>query len=485
MEVAKAKGGLNDSECTEVPAVSIHLPKWGHVVFGGGVAIVGVYVSAGPSTLGLLLGIIFVLVIHAGLLAIGNANAVVSSAASQNEASDHETYSTGCFKELYATVLSDFRSLDVAPLRDQAACTQILQRSLQQAQVSMVGAEGEEAVNIEDKVEADMERYAIRAPIIGARQWVNFTAEGDALRTHPDPSMAPTGLNLAERMGIYKESACRIVEQAWPEEEGGPADIIHVSCSGYEAPNPVERVLAGRGNTSTQVTNCYHMGCYAAFPAVRMATGFVASGGTVGRRSGRVDVLHTELLSLHADLTDVTPGNLITMSLFGDGAIRYSASASSDWAWGEQRGMLVEALNEIVIPGTAEDMTWKLTPHQFNMYLSRRVPQVVSTHVSDFVDGMCASVGMRGEDARRDAIFAVHPGGPSIVTGCQKALGLEDAQVRWSREILAKRGNMSSATVPHIWKAILDDDSVPVGTKIVSLGFGPGLTATGAVLRKV
>lgn len=487
MAAVRSESGLKKADCTEVvrafPQVSIHVKDWACAVFGGGAAIAGVYVSAGSTTVGLLSGIVFVVVLHACLRTIGNANAIASSVAFENEAG--VTSTTSGVKAFHATILSDFRSLDVGPFRDQTACTHIIQHSLQRAQVAMVGAEGDEAVTIQKKVEADMERYAIRDPIIGGRQWVNFTPDGDALRTHPDPSAAPTGLNLAGRMDIYKENACRIVEEAWSEEEAVPTDIIHVSCSGYEAPNPVERMLAAHGNTSTQVTNCYHMGCYAAFPAVRMATGFVASGGTVGRHNGRVDVLHTELLSLHADLTDMTPGNLITMSLFGDGAIRYSASAAGDWAWGKERGMLVEALNEIVIPGTAEDMTWKLTPHQFNMYLSRRVPLVISTHVSDFVDSLCASAGMCGEDARRNAIFAVHPGGPSIVTGCQKALGLEDAQVRWSREILAKRGNMSSATVPHIWKAILEDDSVPVGTKIVSLGFGPGLTATGAVLRKV
>jgi len=43
---------------------------------------------------------------------------------------------------------------------------------------------------------------------------------------------------------------------------------------------------------------------------------------------------------------------------------------------------------------------------------------------------------------------------------------------------------MSSATLPHVWKAILDDDAVPSGTLIVSLAFGPGLTIAGAILRK-
>lgn len=44
---------------------------------------------------------------------------------------------------------------------------------------------------------------------------------------------------------------------------------------------------------------------------------------------------------------------------------------------------------------------------------------------------------------------------------------------------------MSSATVPHILKAILEEDAIPEGSRIVSLAFGPGFTITGLVLEKI
>jgi len=50
---------------------------------------------------------------------------------------------------------------------------------------------------------------------------------------------------------------------------------------------------------------------------------------------------------------------------------------------------------------------------------------------------------------------------------------------------LLERGNMSSATLPHVWQAIASSASVSDGRLIVSLAFGPGLTLSGAVLRKV
>jgi predicted naringenin-chalcone synthase len=43
---------------------------------------------------------------------------------------------------------------------------------------------------------------------------------------------------------------------------------------------------------------------------------------------------------------------------------------------------------------------------------------------------------------------------------------------------------MSSATLPHIWHALLEDPSVRPGELILSLAFGPGLTLVANLLRK-
>jgi predicted naringenin-chalcone synthase len=44
---------------------------------------------------------------------------------------------------------------------------------------------------------------------------------------------------------------------------------------------------------------------------------------------------------------------------------------------------------------------------------------------------------------------------------------------------------MSSATLPHIWQQMARSALVKEGDLVVSLAFGPGLTLSGAVLRKV
>jgi predicted naringenin-chalcone synthase len=57
-------------------------------------------------------------------------------------------------------------------------------------------------------------------------------------------------------------------------------------------------------------------------------------------------------------------------------------------------------------------------------------------------------------------------------------------QLAHSRAVLHDHGNMSSATLPHIWARLLDDADVPSGSLVPSLAFGPGLTICGALLVK-
>ncbi|HEY7071976.1 MAG TPA: 3-oxoacyl-[acyl-carrier-protein] synthase III C-terminal domain-containing protein, partial [Acidimicrobiales bacterium] len=81
------------------------------------------------------------------------------------------------------------------------------------------------------------------------------------------------------------------------------------------------------------------------------------------------------------------------------------------------------------------------------------------------------------------AHWAVHPGGPEIVDRVQRRLGLSDAQVARSREVLADGGNRSSATVLFILEQLLHGGDVEPGQWVVALAFGTGLTLEALLLR--
>jgi predicted naringenin-chalcone synthase len=173
------------------------------------------------------------------------------------------------------------------------------------------------------------------------------------------------------------------------------------------------------------------------------------------------------------------------MTLFADGFIRYSMYPEPVAREKKLPGLKVLAFNEHLLPDSAEDMTWVPGSHQFHMTLSVMVPVVLKKHIRSFVQSLLRRVEIDFDAQKDELTFAIHPGGPKIVEHIQDELGLREDQVEVSKEVFRENGNMSSATVPHILKTILDDKSIPRGRRVVCLGFGPGLTITGLVLEKV
>jgi predicted naringenin-chalcone synthase len=211
------------------------------------------------------------------------------------------------------------------------------------------------------------------------------------------------------------------------------------------------------------------MGCYAAFPAVRMGMGLYLS------QNVDIDIVHNELCSLHLASDTHTPEQMVVQTLFADGHIKYSLGSAN-------QGLRILGVKEELIPNSLEDMTWIPDAFGMKMTLSREVPFKIRDHLPHFVDALCAQCGVLRHELIKDGIFAIHPGGPKIIEAVQKKLELDEEQVFFSKDVLKKRGNMSSATLPHVWDQIVKSD-ISSGTKILSLAFGPGLTIFGAIFE--
>jgi alkylresorcinol/alkylpyrone synthase len=292
--------------------------------------------------------------------------------------------------------------------------------------------------------------------------------------------------DIKSRHNSYAKVADDSLAEMYTDVPDAPDDLIHVTCSGYLAPSPVERMVAAKNWFNTTVTHSYHMGCYGAFPAIKMAHGFLSSSQFgVTPPKERVDIVHTEVLSVHLDVDVPKAENIITMTLFSDGFIKYSVVSEDYRRERGLRGLRILGFNEHVLPDSANDMTWVPGSTRFHMTLSVMVPVVIKQSVRPFVKALLRQVGIDFEQEKRQLAFAIHPGGPKIVEHIQEALELDNDQVAVSKSVFAENGNMSSATIPHIFKAIIDEEGISVGTRVVCLGFGPGLTVTGLVLEKI
>jgi predicted naringenin-chalcone synthase len=291
----------------------------------------------------------------------------------------------------------------------------------------------------------------------------------------------PRGRGLEIRNRFFSETADQVVRCLFAEDADAPTDLIHVTCTGYASPSPIQRLIEmKKWNARTRATQVYHTGCYAAVPALRLAAGLL---GENGRSNGRAEIIHTELCTLHFNPGDHSPEQLVVQSLFADGHIRYSLSTRSGPGRNDA-GFAVLAVHEEIVPGSLDDMTWSLSDWGFRMTLSRDVPGRIAANLERFLCSLFSGAGLRYSEHSADTVFAVHPGGPRILESVQQLLRLSEHQVASSRTVLFERGNMSSATLPHIWMAAASDAGILSGTLLVSLAFGPGLTIAGALFRK-
>ncbi len=286
-----------------------------------------------------------------------------------------------------------------------------------------------------------------------------------------------SGCDLSVRSSHFEQYVDKIFEQYYPEESLPPQDLIHVSCTGYVSPSGAQKIASKRKwGSQMVVTHAYHMGCYAAIPAIRIAKGFLSSESD----KIQVDIVHTEICSLHANPSNHRADQLVSQSLFADGFIKYSAKKHTD-----KSHMKLLSVHEEIIPDSIEAMTWKMSHWGFEMVLAKEIPVLVVHALEAFLKNLALKANKELSLLLKEAIFAVHPGGPKILVYIQQRLNLKDSQMAQSFEILKRYGNMSSATLPHIWQAILEDQTIPSKTPIVSLAFGPGLSITGSIMEKV
>jgi predicted naringenin-chalcone synthase len=309
--------------------------------------------------------------------------------------------------------------------------------------------------------------------------WCPDYAAGEEVEKHLYPSDRPEGACVGRRVQAYADAVQRILDRLYPHPDRLPDEMIHVSCTGYISPSPPQRLIASRKG-ATRVTHLYHMGCGAALPALRTAAA-AAQSHPWRRQPAQVDCVHTELCSFHLNPSQHELSQLVIQSLFGDGAIRYRVQDSATTP--ASPALALFAMHEELVPDTSYAMSWELQPWGFSMGLSKHVPVLIRRALPHFLQRLSEEANLDLADLRQHAYWAIHPGGPKIVDQIGEQLGLQDWQTHHSRAILRQHGNMSSATLPHIWQSILHDAKVPPGSLVVTLAFSPGLTLGGAILR--
>lgn len=300
------------------------------------------------------------------------------------------------------------------------------------------------------------------------------TTSGSVFLPTGDP--ADHGPSTAERMAHYARHAAPLALRAAGlalERSGQPAaaitHLVTVSCTGFGAPGVDVALIRDLALApTTQRTHLGFMGCHAALNGLRVARAFVEADP-----AACVLLCAVELCSLHYHY-GWDPQKVVANSLFADGA---AALVCVNAAAGPIRAWQATASGSCLIPDSEDAMTWSIGDHGFAMTLSKQVPALIGRHLRPWLVRWLEEQGLGLGDV---GSWAVHPGGPRILTAVEAALGLDPLATDASRQTLAENGNMSSPTLLFILERLARDEAP---RPCVALGFGPGLHVEAALLR--
>ncbi|MGI6456365.1 MAG: type III polyketide synthase [bacterium] len=280
------------------------------------------------------------------------------------------------------------------------------------------------------------------------------------------------------RMQVYEtesvELACQAARKALQQAGVEPADVTHlifVSCTGFISPGPDILFMQRLGlNSTVERTLIGFMGCCAGFNGIKAADDIIRT-----HPEAVVVQINLELCTIHFQKKPV-PDLYIANCIFADGcsAVVYCAKQNCPNALAE-----VVCSHTTIAQDSLEQMSWRIGDYGFEMRLRHSVPGYLQYLAPAFLCDLLQRAGVRQQEI---CGWGIHPGGRKILEALQSALLLGDEDLFSSYQVLARYGNMSSATIFYVLQEELQRNAKD--GVLVAMGFGPGLTVEGVVLRR-
>jgi alkylresorcinol/alkylpyrone synthase len=261
-----------------------------------------------------------------------------------------------------------------------------------------------------------------------------------------------------------------------------PADVDVIYCAtvtGLAVPALDARIAAVLGlRPDVKRVPLVGLGCVAGAAGVARLHDYL-----VGHPDDVAVLVTAEMCSLTVQRDDVSVPNLVASGLFGDGAAAVVAAGASREVDDPDPGAPpVEVLGSRshLYPDSERTMGWDVTSTGLRIVLDAHVPDLVRTYLGQDVDDFLVRHGL----TRRDVEWWVaHPGGPKVLEAIEDALSLPREAVELTWDSLARIGNLSSASVLHVFEDTLRDRSPRPGSYGMLLAMGPGFCSELVLLR--
>jgi alkylresorcinol/alkylpyrone synthase len=249
---------------------------------------------------------------------------------------------------------------------------------------------------------------------------------------------------------------------------GSDIDTVVTVCStGIATPSLDARVARRMGfRSDVSRVPVFGLGCAGGVSGLSIASRLAQA-----RPGTNVLLVTLELCSLALRLDKLTKANIISVSLFGDGAAAIILRA------GDGGATRIEHTGEHLWPDTLDIMGWSVDPEGFGVIFQRTIPGFIAEHMRLAVGEMLSRMELSIDDVDR---FICHPGGTKVIRALEQAFALHQGALDHEREVIADYGNMSSPTVLFVLERARAQGLPP---RSLLTALGPGFTASCVALR--
>jgi len=244
--------------------------------------------------------------------------------------------------------------------------------------------------------------------------------------------------------------------------------LATTTCTGRLVPSLDARLIRAIGfRDDVQRVHVGDTGCASAIVALQQAFNYLHA--FPGRRALVVAV---ELCSTTYNLDDSLE-TAVANAIFADGAGAVLLGT-------EGEGCTLVGHRTIMRSEYLDCMGFTFPGGRARVRLSKDVRRIAPVMMGELAQRILKDFGLRREDVR---FWVLHSAGRRVLERAQTALELTDDDLAFSRDVLRRFGNLSSATVLFVLDEVLRRGRPRRGDRGVMIALGPGFAAEGALLQ--
>ena len=244
--------------------------------------------------------------------------------------------------------------------------------------------------------------------------------------------------------------------------------LATTSCTGRLCPGlDAYFVREFRMKEGIQRVHVGDMGCASAMIALQQAHNHL-----MAFPDHRALIVSVEICSSTYYLDDSLE-TAVANAIFADGAA--AAILAS-----EGPGIEVLGHMSLVRPEYLELMGFTYPNGRPRILLSKEIRGIATSMIKTLTEGILARYHLKQEEIR---FWVLHSAGRGVLERAQRAMGLNEHDLTFSRGVLRQYGNMSSATALFVLNEVVKSGQASPGDLGLMIALGPGFCAEGALLR--